>query len=117
VATDAESRLRFTDTHKLDAGIAFTPAKGTIDSYFELIQYQAGFSVSNSYLKIRDVNPVNYEISMGAGIPLRGGTQVNFAVAGGRKGSLSEGLILEKYIKLTLSLSISEPWFMKRLYD
>lgn len=111
------SNLTFTDTHKFDAGIAFTPAKGAIKSYFELIQYQGGFSVSNSFFTLAGVNPVNYEISLGAGLPFRGGSQVTVAAAYGKKGSLKEGLIREDYFRFSLSLSISEMWFMKRLYQ
>jgi len=109
--------ITYTDTHKFDAGFAFTPAKGSIKSYFELIQYQAGFSVSNSYLTINNVNPTNFEIMVGAGLPFQSGSQMNVALGWGKRGSLDRGLIREDYFRLTISLSICENWFMKRLYQ
>lgn len=114
---DASSGLKYTDTHKFDLGLAFTPANGAVTSYFEIIQYQAGFSVSNSYLTLEGVNPVNYEITAGGSLPFKGGTQLNVALAYGKRGTVKQGLIREDYFKLTLSICIAEAWFMKRLYE
>ncbi len=117
VTGDDARQVDFTDTHKFDAGVAFTPAKGSIKSYFELVQYQAGVTISNSYLTMNGINPVNFEITAGAGFPFQGGSQLNVALGWGKKGSLDKGLIREDYLRLTLSLSIAENWFMKRLYN
>jgi hypothetical protein len=109
--------VSFTDTHKFSVGIAFIPSLSAPKNYFELIEYQAGFTVSNSYLILNGVNPVNFELSAATGLPLRGGGQITIGFAWGNKGTISEGLIREDYLRLTLSLSMVERMFLKRMYN
>jgi hypothetical protein len=109
--------MSFTDTHKFNCGIAFTPAVTAPKSYFELIEYQAGFSLSNSYLVLNDINPINMEFTVGAGLPFRGGGQINIGLAWGKRGTVKEGLIREDYLRLSFSLSLVERMFLKRMYD
>jgi hypothetical protein len=117
VTTDRHANLNFTDTHKFDCGVAFVPSRIAPKSYFELIEYQAGFAISNSYLTLNDVNPLDVEITAGAGLPLRRGGQLNLGLGWGKKGTINEGLIREDYLRFTLSLSMAERMFLKRMYD
>lgn len=114
---DQSAMLTFTDTHKFNAGAVFTPTTVAATSYFELIHYQAGLTVSNSWLTIKNINPINLELTAGALLPLRGGTQMNVAFSWGKKGTTNEGLIREDYFRMTLSFSLAERMFLKRMYD
>jgi len=114
---DPLTNLRFTDTHKFNCGIAFIPSGFAPKNYFEMIEYQAGFTVSNSYLTLYGVNPLNMELTAGVGLPFRGGGQINIGLGWGKKGTTNEGLIREDYLRITISLSMFERMFMKRLYD
>ena len=116
-ARDQNAMVSFTDTHKFNAGAAFTPSTSAATSYFELIQYQAGFSISNSYLTINNINPLNLELTAGAQMPFRSGTKINVAFSWGKKGTTNEGLIREDYFRMTLSFSFAERMFLKRMYD
>jgi len=114
---DQISGVNFADTHKLSGGIAFIPALTNPRSYMDIIEYQAGLSLSNSYLTINEVNPVCIEATVGAGMPLRNGSQINLGFAWGRNGTHKEGLIREDYLRLTLCFSITERMFIRRMYD
>jgi hypothetical protein len=57
------------------------------------------------------------ELTVGAGLPFRGGGQINIGLGWGKKGTTNEGLIREDYMRITISLSMFERMFMKRLYD
>lgn len=107
----------FTDTHKLSCGMAFVPSRFASESYLDIIEYQAGFSVSNSYLMLNDVNPVNMEVTAGAVLPFRSGARINLGLAWGKNGTLKEGLIREDFVRFTLGLSMIERMFIKRMYD
>jgi hypothetical protein len=117
MARGQASGLSFTDTHKFSSGIALLPTTIAPKNYMELIEYQAGFSVSNSCLMFKNVNPVNYEITVGAGLPLRSGGQVNLGVTWGKQGTINEGLIREDFVRFTLGLSMVERMFLKRMYE
>ena len=114
---DPLTRVRFTDTHKFNCGAAFIPSGAVPRTYFGLIEYQAGFIISNSYLTLNGVNPLNMEFTAGAGLPLRGGGQMNIGLGLGRKGTTNESLIREDYMRITISISMSERMFMKRVYE
>jgi len=68
-------------------------------------------------LTINGINPINFELTAGAAIPLRTGGQVNASIGWGKRGTTDKGLIREDYLRLTLSISIAERMFLKRMYD
>jgi hypothetical protein len=107
----------FTDTHKLSTGIAFVPSRAASMSYLDRIEYRAGFSVANSYLTFKNVNPLNIEITSGMGLPLRNGSLINLGLSWGRQGTVNEGLVRENFVRFSLGLSLTERMFLKRMYD
>lgn len=117
LASDQISGFSFTDTHKFSSGIAFLPTTIAPKNYLYLIEYQAGISVSNSYLMLNGVNPVNVDISVGAGLPLRSGGMINLGLSWGRHGTVTEGLIREDFIRVTLGISMVERMFLRRMYE
>jgi hypothetical protein len=117
VIKDQMPAFRFTDRHEISAGIAFVPSPTASMYYLRRVEYQAGFSVSNSYLKYKDTNPLNIEITSGFCLPLRNGSNIGVGLSLGRQGTVSEGLVRENYVKLTLGLSLAERMFLKRMYD
>jgi len=117
LAKDHLSGFSFTDTHKFSTGIAFVPSRAASRSYLNKIEYQAGFSVANSYLTFKNVNPLNLEITTGAGLPLRNGSQINMGLSWGKMGTVNEGLVRENFVRFTLGLSLTERMFLKRMYD
>ena len=117
VTRDQIAGMTFTDTHSVNAGMAFTPATAAARSYFKLVQYQAGVSLSNSYLTLNNINPLNIELTAGAGLPFRNGSKMTVAFAWGKRGTTDEGLIRENYMRMTLCISFAERWFMKRMYE
>jgi len=114
---DMNTGRQFKDTHKVNVGMAFIPNEQYASSYFEIIQYQMGATVSNSYLNLKGYNPIEYEFSAGVGLPFKGGSLMNVAFAYGKKGTTKNNLIREDYVRIILSFSISEKWFEKRLYN
>jgi hypothetical protein len=116
-ARDPLTRVRFTDTYKVNCGVAFVPSGGAAKTYLGMIEYQAGFIISNSYLNLNGVNPLNMEITAGAGVPFRGGGQLNIALGLGKRGTTDESLIREDYMRITISISMSERMFLKRVYE
>jgi hypothetical protein len=114
---DQITGTRFTGTRMLNMGLGYTPSAYYPSTYFESIQYQAGFSLSNSYLIQNNKNPVNMELTTGAGLPLRNGSQINLSFSWGKRGIQDSKIIKENYFRISLGLSLIERMFVKRLYD
>jgi hypothetical protein len=57
------------------------------------------------------------ELTAGAGLPFRGGGQLNIGLGLGKRGTTNEGLIREDYMRITISISMSERMFLKRVYE
>jgi len=109
--------LSYTDTHIFNMGISFTPARAYPKNYMELVRYQTGISISNSYFTIDNVNPICFEATAGVSFPFRDGTEVSTVLGWGKRGSLNEGMIREDYLRFSLCVSFAERWFLKRMYE
>ena len=67
------------------------------------------------YLNEHHINKVG--VSAGISLPLpKSLSKVNVAVEVGQYGTLSDGLIQERYLKFDVGVSVFERWFVKRKY-
>lgn len=107
-----------TDLNKFAVGAEWIPNKFSIRSYLSRIAYRAGMRYEESYLLLNDQQINDFGISFGVGLPVyRSRTTINVAAEIGRKGTKNNGLVLENYAKLNLSLSLHDVWFIKRRFD
>ena len=81
------------------------------------VTYRVGAYYEQSYLKIRG-NQVNAAgVTVGMSLPIhKMHNAVNVAVDFGQRGSTSNNLIRERYIKVILNVSLYDIWFMKYRY-
>lgn len=109
----------FDDRHRFACGVDIHPDKAS-KNYLKRISYRAGMNVANSYFKVNDKDFNQMAASLGFGFPLRrvsNPSYLNLGLEYGRAGKQSEDLILEKYFKVSLNLSINERWFVKRKFE
>ena len=111
------SDVSFVDMHKVRIGLDFVPSSRVYSNYLQLIHYQLGASVNNSYYTISNITPINYSFTFGLELPMRNTSMINLAVEFGKLGSVSNGLILERYTAIHLNISLNERWFLKRKFD
>lgn len=99
-------------------GMEYIPNANAVRGYFNRVSYRMGAHYNNSYLKIRGEQLKDYGISLGAAFPLpRLATRINIGMELGRRGTLTNNLIREDYVKFSLSFSLFEHWFVKRRFD
>ncbi len=80
-------------------------------NYAERMLWRVGASVSDSY--VRQVAAKDYCLSIGMGFPLRSiGTIINTTFEYGHRGA--PNTLQENWLRMTISASIAENWFMKR---
>lgn len=108
---DATDNLN--DRIKYSVGVEYIP--NFVDqSYFRRIRYRAGAYYSNSYLKIKDSDAKEYGFSLGLGLPLN--DRRSFINLAFEYSMLRPDIdmIKEDYLRLTISYTFNELWFIKR---
>ncbi len=107
-----------TDLNKFAIGGEWIPDKFSIRSYVKKIAYRAGFKYEETYLMLGDQHIKDLGISFGVGLPIyRSNSTVNIAAEFGRRGTTQDGLVLENYARLNLSVNLYDVWFVKRRID
>jgi len=98
---------------KIALGAEYIPKpNGTKFAHF--IHYRAGLALSDSYYNVRGTTlPKNIIATAGVGLPMpKSRSMLNIALEYGKIGNSS--LMREDYLKLTVSATINEYWFVKR---
>lgn len=106
------------DSWRWSAGAQFVPDERGFNAYWKQIQYMAGLHYSRSFLQLRDVQLAEAGFSLGFGLPVRRGSSfIRLMAEAGKRGTLSSGLLEERYVRFTLNFSLNDRWFIKQRYD
>lgn len=107
----------YNDLLSFRGGMEFTPDANNINYYFKRIRYRLGGHYTQSHLEVKDVRINDYGVSFGFGLPLRN-TKTTFNISGeiGQRGTLEQNLLRETYGILSLNISLSDIWFVKRKF-
>jgi hypothetical protein len=112
------SKDSLADSWRTSAGAQFTPNERDIKSYWKAVQYRLGFHYSQTYLQLRNSQLSEYGVTIGFGLPIkRVATTLQFSAEAGRRGTISNSLIEENYIKLSVGFTLNDRWFVKPKYD
>jgi hypothetical protein len=114
--------LTYSDSHIYSAGLQITPNTKRPDKYMQIMRYQLGARYNKSYLKVEGYQLEDYSVSLGVGLPFssqgrRTVSYVNISVNAGESGTGKPGGITEKYILLSVNLSLIDNWLAKRQWD
>ena len=119
------SKFRYNDqsdslqnSFELSAGTQFKPSFTDVGSYLSRIQYRFGVRYAQTYLKLHNLQLKESAISFGLGLPLKKSKSTfNLAVEAGKRGTTSNGLIQENFVRISFGVSFYERWFIQRKYD
>ena len=117
--------LTYTDSHTYSAGFQLTPNKRRAEKYIHIMRFQLGACYNQSYLKVKGYQLEDYSVSLGVGLPFfnvrtMGGSPsyVNVSVIAGESSTRgNRGGITERYVLLSVNLSLIERWFAKRQWE
>lgn len=115
----------FENAVRYSLGGFFIPNYNSYSNYYKRIVYRGGLRYENTGLVIQNAStffqkkPINdFAANIGLGLPLNGTfTNLNIGLEIGRKGTKYYNLVEENYINISVGLSLSERWFVKRKYD
>jgi hypothetical protein len=115
---NGEKSQFLTNLNRFALGAEWVPNKFSIRSYLARIAFRAGIKYEESYLMFGDQQINDFGISFGVGLPVyRSRTTINIAGEIGRKGTTENGLVLENYARLNLSVNLHDIWFMKKKFN
>lgn len=109
-------------------GIQWIPNAKSQPNHLKHIVYRAGAHYNSGYIKLRNEAIDFWGVSAGIGFPFnrprystnksqKAVSMVNIAVSTGQMGTLNQNLVREKFVRLTLSFSLTDDWFQRRQYD
>ena len=94
-------------------GVERLPAREAGVPLLDRIAYRLGFTYESSYYNPNG-NGINaWTITGGLGLPVSSDARLNLAIDYGMRGTTSNGLIQDKILRFSASLSISEQWFQR----
>lgn len=106
-----------TNSFSAKAGFEYVPDNKSVTSYFKRASYRFGGHYEKTNIRIDNNNIHDYGISFGVGLPIgRSRTSLNMAFELGQRTPFNEDLLKETYGILSINLSLSDIWFLKRKY-
>ncbi len=106
------------NSYKIAAGGEYTPNALALHKYFSRVTYRLGFTYGADNIKLRNTQLNFYSVTFGASLPFRRGTdRVHTAFEIGSRGTESNGLMREGFVRFSLGLSFNDKWFIKSKYE
>jgi hypothetical protein len=109
------------DSWKFHIGGQILPNAINAKSYWGRVTYRAGFIFGQDYVKVPKDLPI-WGVSMGFGFPMRPPAYtnqysiINTSIEFGQRGN-NTNIIRENYLRVSVGLTLSDLWFIKRKYD
>lgn len=108
--------VSYENSTKVGIGGFFVPKYDSFSNYLSRIIYRGGFRYENTGLVLNNKSINDYAVTFGLGLPI-GLSKINLGVELGKRGTTTSGLIEENYVNVTVGLSLSDLWFIKRKID
>jgi hypothetical protein len=120
--TDIEGS-KFENATRYSLGGYFIPNYNSYSKYYKRITYRAGLRYENTGLVIvrpglEDKSITDFAANIGFGLPLGGiFSKINVGFEMGKRGTTYYNLVEENYFNISVGLSLSDRWFVKRKFD
>lgn len=110
------------DSYGVAVGGQITPDVQAVSNYLKLIDYRLGFKYDKTYISINNNDIDQYALTLGLGLPLpsnRNTTfyKINLSAELGRRGTLENNLIRERFVNIHLGFTLNDRWFEKPKFD
>ena len=110
--------VQFENSTRYSLGGYFIPNYNSYSSYFKKVTYRGGLRYENTGLVINNKPIEDFAVNLGFGLPMAGTfSNINVGLEIGKRGTQYFGLVEENYVNISIGLSLSERWFVKRKYD
>lgn len=108
----------FENSVRYSLGGFFIPNYNSYSSYLKKIVYRGGLRYENTGLVLQNKSITDFAGTIGLGLPMNGTfTNINIGLEIGKRGTKYYNLVEENYVNLSVGLSLSDKWFVKRKFD
>jgi hypothetical protein len=108
----------FENSTRYSLGGYFIPNYNSYSGYFKRIVYRAGLRYENTGLVLQNKSITDAAMNVGFGLPLSGTfSNININFEYGKRGTTYYNLVEENYFNISVGLSLSDKWFIKRKFD
>ncbi|MBO6026532.1 MAG: hypothetical protein J6P73_04720 [Bacteroidales bacterium] len=105
------------DSWSVAVGGEFLPKSTSLSSYWTRVSYRLGGFYEQTFLNINGTSINKIGVTLGLTLPVpKTMSKVNVGLEIGNCGTKSANLIQERYVNLTVGVSVFERWFVKRMY-
>lgn len=110
------------DTYGVSVGGQFTPDITAINGYFKRVEYRLGFMYDKTYVQLNNQDVKQMAVTLGFGLPLASFSRssfykLNLSAELGKRGTISNGLLQEKYLNVHLGFTLNDRWFNRFKFD
>lgn len=111
------------DTYGFSVGGQLTPDFSSVSNYFKRVEYRMGFQYDKTYIQMNNKDVNQMALTLGVGLPLssleRGAFyKMNITAELGKRGSLNNGLLQERYVNFHLGFTLNDArWFQRFKFD
>lgn len=103
----------YTNSYRYGFGAEILPAVKKDKTFWESLTYRMGVFYDNTYFTINGEKINRYGLGLGVGIPIGNSNSFDLGISMSIRGKDGNGLIQEKYLKLTAGLNFGELWFIR----
>lgn len=105
----------FENGKRIAIGGYYIPEFNSFSSYFKRITLRGGLRYENTGLLVNDKSIDDMAVTFGLGFPMSGSfSNINLGMEYGKRGTKAADLVRENYLNFSVSLSLSDKWFVKR---
>lgn len=109
---------RYENASQYKIGGYYVPQYNSLTSYLNRIVYRGGLRYEETGLHLSNEAINEFGITFGIGLPAGSNfSNANIGFEYGQRGTTNSGLIKENFFKLSISLSLSERWFLRSRFD
>jgi hypothetical protein len=108
----------FENSVRYSLGGYFIPNYNSYSNYYKRVVYRGGLRYENTGLVLTNKSITDFAGNIGLGLPLSGTfTNINIGLEIGKRGTKYYNLVEENYFNISVGLSLSDKWFVKRKFD
>jgi long-subunit fatty acid transport protein len=107
----------YVNTNSVRAGLEYTPNILDFRNYFNRITYRVGVRYNDVYYKVKSNKTNDIAVTAGFAFPIKGLSYLNTSFEFGKRGTMTNGGIKEKYFIFTVGVSLFDRWFLKPMYN
>ena len=106
------------NSQRISGGLQYTPDISSVNQFYKRCHYRLGLALNTTPLQINNTQLEDKSISFGIGIPIKKNKSTyDISLILGQRGTTSNNLLKENYVKIGLSMSFEGIWFVKQKYN